>query len=840
MLTADAGPAAGGTLGSMFRYADPHACPGCRTSMEPGAPRCLSCDLALKGHLAQRLFTTLSHADDLLAQLYVASAPAPQPVAVGAPAATGHAEHRTTAPAQLPLPTPYTRPVPHRGGLSAASVPKILLGLGATCLLVAALVFLAVAWAALGVGGRTGVLVLLTVAAGGLAAWLAGRGLRAGAESFTSVALGLLLLDVVGADRAGWLGGPGTPALLLICGVAVGVPGALGALAGRRTPVRSLVSGEAFAGLGLVLVGAGLLVHEELGLDAGIVSALVVTATATYAAWRANLPITAGCGAAATAVWWSGMVALGLTRIDDLTFAALWGALDLRLLLVAALAPAVVAVVPGLPRGVRAAAASVAVAVATFDLTLVAFDESATTRALVELAVVTVAAAASVLLAPPWRWVTVAPASVAGALLGAGALLLAGTSLEALLDLDPWRESLSAPTQVPDLAWSWPLLLPAGAVGALVAAWLLGRCVAQVPLRAGVWWVAPVLLVTAALVPTLYAVPLLAALLVLGLGAAAGAGLAAYARRPEPLVATAALALLLLVAAFADEWSTLVVLGVLAAACLIPALRRTDDVVAVLGSAGLAWTGAGFLWTAATLAGVDPSWRALPVLALVAALTLLRPGVERELPAYLVAAVAAAASVVHDGEVAWTWLAVYLTVGGVVLTSSALVHPARRVLSWGGLVLFTLAQWVRLQQLGVETVEAYTLPLGLVLLAVGLVRMRDGGLPSIRALGAGLGLALVPTFLQVLADPVSTRALLLGLACLLLVAAGVALRWSAPLLAGAAIGGLVVLREAAHASVLPQWMVIGLVGIALTVVGVTWERRLAELRAAAGYVRALR
>src|SRR4051794_19635527 len=40
-------------------------------------------------------------------------------------------------------------------GLSAASVPKLLLGLGAACLLVAAVIFLAVAWSWLGIGGRT-------------------------------------------------------------------------------------------------------------------------------------------------------------------------------------------------------------------------------------------------------------------------------------------------------------------------------------------------------------------------------------------------------------------------------------------------------------------------------------------------------------------------------------------------------------------------------------------------------------------------------------------------------------------------------------------------------------
>ncbi len=182
----------------------------------------------------------------------------------------------------------------------------------------------------------------------------------------------------------------------------------------------------------------------------------------------------------------------------------------------------------------------------------------------------------------------------------------------------------------------------------------------------------------------------------------------------------------------------------------------------------------------------------------------------------------------------------YLTLAGVLVMVSALVHPSRRHLGWLGLALLTLAQWVRLQEIGVDQVEAYTLPLALVLLGVGLVQMRRRDVSSRAALSAGLTLALGPSLLVALTDPVSLRALLLGLACLVLVAAGVGLRWSAPLVAGATVGLVLVLREAAYAQVVPQWVVIGLVGTALTVVGVTWERRLAELRAAAGYVRRLR
>ena len=84
-----------------------------------------------------------------------------------------------------------TPPPAPPAGLSAASVPKILLGLGATCLLVAAVIFLAVAWSWLGIGGRTAVLVALTATTGLAGQWLARRDLGVAAEALTTVALGL-------------------------------------------------------------------------------------------------------------------------------------------------------------------------------------------------------------------------------------------------------------------------------------------------------------------------------------------------------------------------------------------------------------------------------------------------------------------------------------------------------------------------------------------------------------------------------------------------------------------------------------------------------------------------
>jgi hypothetical protein len=174
--------------------------------------------------------------------------------------------------------------------------------------------------------------------------------------------------------------------------------------------------------------------------------------------------------------------------------------------------------------------------------------------------------------------------------------------------------------------------------------------------------------------------------------------------------------------------------------------------------------------------------------------------------------------------------------------ASALVHPDRRMLGWAGGLLLAGATWVRLADIGVTAPEAYTMPSAVALLLVGLHRLwRDREAPTAVALVPGLLLATVPSLLWVLVDPLTMRAALLGAGCLLLVLAGTALRWNAPLLVGAAVGTLVVLRELApYAAQTPQWVLIGVAGTLLTVVGITWERRLRDLRSASAYVGRLR
>ena len=99
----------------MTRYADPRRCPDCRSAITPGDAACGTCGLSLRGETAQRLFSTLILADELL-----------RAAAGGVGAGPGRFRpDHVRAPRRARLP-----PEPRRSRLGAASVPKILLGPG--------------------------------------------------------------------------------------------------------------------------------------------------------------------------------------------------------------------------------------------------------------------------------------------------------------------------------------------------------------------------------------------------------------------------------------------------------------------------------------------------------------------------------------------------------------------------------------------------------------------------------------------------------------------------------------------------------------------------------------
>ncbi len=253
---------------------------------------------------------------------------------------------------------------------------------------------------------------------------------------------------------------------------------------------------------------------------------------------------------------------------------------------------------------------------------------------------------------------------------------------------------------------------------------------------------------------------------------------------------------------------------------------------AAAGAALPVLTGA-LVWSWAGLAEVDQAQRALPVLLVVGLLAVARPRVPTEVAAAVTGTVGTLVALDATVGPASTSLAVHLTVAGALVSLGALAHRDRRVLAWPGGLLLAAATWVRLADLGVSAPEAYTLPTALVLVAVGVLRLaRDPGASTRTALVPGLVLAVTPSLLWVLAtDPVSLRALLLGTACLALTLGGALARWAAPVVVGTVAGGVLALAELApYAAATPQWVLLGLAGAALTLGGVTWEHRMADLR----------
>jgi hypothetical protein len=712
--------------------------------------------------------------------------PPPPPVLSYAPA----------YPAPAPPPAPRT-------GLSAASVPKILLGLGATCLLVAAVIFLAVAWSWLGIGGRTAVLVGLTATTGLAGQWLARRDLGVAAEALTTVALGLLCLDLFGAADAGWLGSRTDEQLLALLGGTLLVTSVGLCLPSRRLFVPQLV-----APVALLLLVAGLAGHTHHTQVVATLTTLgyVVLAELGRRLRTVLLPWISVAGALVALLCL--VVEAGHDAAKHPAFHALW--LDghgYGLLVVAALVLLPWLMVTGhddLRQLACAASASVLTCAAVVPL----LDEGLSAITLAAAgAVVFWAAAAAV--APP-RWYAVPRVPLAGSLL----TLLpvpAGIAVTALANLVTVAAPFTADVTVrldPATPLAHPLLLPLAVAVTLLAA---GLTVSRPP-----WFfrtVGAAVAATALLTAALFALPLWLFAAVLG-----PFGL---------LVATPSAVLTMLV--------LVEIVAVTGAAV------RRAGVPAVVAGAILPAATAALIWVAGYVEDVSAQRLSLVTLVTLGVMTLVLPRVEVEMVAAAAVLAAAPTGVQAAGDPSVA-LAVHLTLAGAFVTASALVHRDRRGLAWLGGLLLAAATWVRLFDLGVHAPEAYTLPTAVVLVLVGCDRLRrDPAAATVPALLPGLALATVPSLLWALLDPLTPRAVLLGLACLVLLVAGAALRWTAPVLVGWVVGGLLVLRELSpYAAEVPQWVLIGAAGVLLTGVGITWEARLRDLRQAASYVGRLR
>ncbi|MFI5832595.1 SCO7613 C-terminal domain-containing membrane protein [Micromonospora sp. NPDC051300] len=322
----------------------------------------------------------------------------------------------------------------------------------------------------------------------------------------------------------------------------------------------------------------------------------------------------------------------------------------------------------------------------------------------------------------------------------------------------------------------------------------------------------------------------------------------------------------------ATRAGTLVALGVLVLAGVVVGAAGRSVAVRLAGWLGGVSAATGFAVTAPLAAGLPLRTAAFTVLA-VATLTLhaaptLRStprlvdlgrvvGRERRDPGNLGATTPRSTSwgVLEGVAQAGAVLAVVLAGGALRYAAGVCVlwglAVAVRVLRRGetpagrtGLAVVAagselLGGWLLLAAGQVAVLEAYTVPAALLALGAGLLALRRRpGLTSWLALGPGLGAALLPSLVSVLAapDPQPVRRLALGAVALGAVLGGAVRRWQAPVVLGAATLVPLALHELARGwDLLPRWIFLGLGGLLLIGLAATYERRrrdLARLRSA--------
>lgn len=821
----------------MSKLADPTICPDCRAALDAGAT-CPGCGLVLTGPAGQRLWQVMLGADRIVEEIRATTA-----IRVPAPAQAGPVVTRGLPPA------PPAAAGVRRARVPAASVPAVLLSLGALCLLVAATVFVAIAWGSLGLTGRTVVLTGVTATLATAATLLTRRRLRGAAESLWTIVAGMVTLDLLAGRAAGLVGlraldWQATAVLVGGTLLALGVGVTLWA---RRTTATDLWAPQVVAVLGALgaTAGGAWLADDPSVATALAVPVLVVVGTLLLRRLTEVSSVLLGLAA----VTWLELVALGLGRASEVaTWAEWWSDVRGWPLLVAAGYAAIAAGVGRVPGGLRSVLAAAAI-VPLAVLANAPVTPGTPTRDTV-VRVLTLGVLALLTRAGSRVWARAAAA------LG----VVAGLAMAAQLAWQPWtavdllparaHPSLPMPAVAYAAApWAWVVVGVGLALAALVAArtfsgWHadVGRAVALVAVPAG-----------AAVAASAAHLPLWAVVSAV-VGCAVGVAGATWWRRnawsPAGVaVGTAGAGYLLLVGLAAAVPSSLLtaVAGSTVAVLLVVGLtagQRRDEVVAPAltgGTAVLAITyalpGWASLWSVSSRTTAVAT-AVLAVLVALAAAPVSRRTTTRltlELSA-LVPALAAAALAPDPAS-----LAVVLTVVGSGIACLSVLNHDRGSLAWVASGVLASATALRVV-LEVRAPEIYTLPAAGLLVAAGLWRMRaDRDADSFGSLGAGLALALVPSLLLALQAPVSLRGVLVGAGGAAALALGARQRMSAPLLAGAITVALLAVRELEPvAGAVPRWVSLAALGMALLAAGITWESRLRNLRAAGRYLTALR
>lgn len=832
-------------------------CPACGADLPPQPVRCPRCGVRLTGPDAVRLWEVdqaiarlSTERSALLATLAApgqgaataATVPA-APAAAPPSAAPGGAAPRA-AVASAVGPTGPTGPTgaghadvraagPHRSW----TTQQTLLAVGALLVLVAGSIALAVAWFLIGRWGQVIVMAGLTTLASWAAMAASRRRLPSTAEALAVVAGGLLLLDVSAARRFG-LAGLDRVDLHAYTAVSAVLVAVLLAVLHQRDQriaafgVLSLTAASVSWGAvvaapdrplpaaALALLGGGLFggLHLVLPSSWGVVRR---AATGPAAAWVLLGSATAAVEAA--------QVQPGQLRATALLA-------DLLLLVVAVLGAAVVAAV------VRVRAARLGSRAA------VRADWAARWHAGDWRAVGVVAAVASLTAPCAVLGVAVQLSPVAAAALG----VLLAALVVAVVALRPLGHSVGQ---------HWLEAQAVAAVGATFlaalahgsqpaqACVLAGAAVASAavaalrPTRRGAAsGVAAGAAVTSAWLTANLVGATAVALTLAGAGLALVAGALTRPRRAEELPVGAVGAVTLAAAlaqAVAAGLAPSVLVAVLACgttagaatAVLRPRLRpAATGVTALLGTALARETG--------LLVSAYAEWVAVMVTALVlAGVAGWRRGRPEEgvLGGFALAVGVAALALGLDRDLTHSTA----TAAGLYAAASVVyaMLPGRRAVVLAAVAAATTATWVELWHADVSTLEAYTVPPAVLLLAAGLWSADLLGRRSWLVAGPALLVGLVPSALHTAVDDSVARPLITVTVAVAVLVVGAWRRWQALVVVGAFAAVVVAVTQLGPYAVhLPRFLTLGTLGVALLAVGARYEQRRADARRAASWL----
>ncbi|MFD5030501.1 SCO7613 C-terminal domain-containing membrane protein [Streptomyces sp. NPDC058405] len=781
---------------------------------------------------------------------------------------------RPVPPPARPVP-PFAhavaRPFAPVAETSPPSAQNVLLTLGGILLTIAAVAFTLVSWGRLGIGGRSAVLTTVTLLALTAPALLLRRGLASTAETVAAFGLVLMVLDAYAVYQVALPGTDSVAYTAAAAAVLAALWAGYGSVFGRlRIPLpAAVVTAQLPLPLWALSAGASALTTAwALLLTAALDTALVLWAkpravrtVGMAAAWataggalltggRLSVAAETPLAAAGPAALLLAAAALGLFaawRATDTADAATVCAAVAGLAAVAAAGGVVRA---GVPDG-WAVAGYLLCGVALLTVVRAPWPRPAV-RGLSRAA--GAAVALSVLWALPAVLVVLlgAVTRVAGIWTGAP-----GGAREALGQDLPWAEQTAAPL----------VLLTAAGAAVMAYRELSGTPEARTPAADARSWRVAALCAAVAL--GWAAVLVLPPVLDLGYPAAVAlpllltAGVLALAVRPRgpagPAVAVTALVCALTGSAgvsllsLATRTTTVTVLAALsalfAAAAVIaetvwarsataPGRPAPEPVRTILACTAVGYATA-LAAAAGAAAGLSAGGTALAVLTVPAAVALLGARLRNHPvapPVEITAAGAGLLAVVLAASGGASVLALVLALCGVIAAGTAVRAERRPVAGYAATALFVLATWVRLAASDVSAPEAYTLPVTVPALAVGLLRRRrDPEASSWTAYGPGLAATLLPSLLAAWGDAHWPRPLLLGLAALAVTLAGARLRLQAPLVLGGAVLALDALHELAPyvvqvAGALPRWLPPALAGLLLLAVGATYEQRLRDAR----------